>query len=94
MGHALKPDFILRELEPSEAGFDYGLAMAHILQHLSQREVAGFLGYKSKSSIVEILSGQIPQHPQGERLYILYFEMFGEKPPLPNVRHSAHAMST
>lgn len=82
MGHALRPEFVLRELEPDECGFDYGLAMAEVLQHLSQREVAGFLGYKSNASVIEILSGHIPMHPQGERLYILYVEMFGAKPPL------------
>lgn len=93
MGHALNPRFVLRELEPAECGFDYGLAMAEVLRHLSYDEAAGFIGYKSKASITKILSGTIPDHPQGERLYILYVEMFGAKPPL-RVSRSEQMAST
>lgn len=93
MGHALNPEFVLRELEPEESGFDYGLALAEVLRHLSYDEAAGFLGYKSKGSITKILDGEIPMHPQGERLYILYVELFGHKPPL-RVSHSERILST
>lgn len=72
---------LIRELRPDEYGFDYGLALAELLRHFSYEQIAGFLGYRSKASISKLMSGAIPDHPRGERLYILYFEFFGRKPP-------------
>lgn len=74
--------FILRELLPHETGFDYAQAIREINRRLSYDEIAGFCGYDSRSSVGRILTGQVPSHPQGEAIYILYVELFGKKPPL------------
>lgn len=77
---------ILRELNRSEVGFDYSRAVLELNRRWSYEQIAGFCGYKSKSPIADIVGGAIPNHPAGERLYILYVETFGSKPP--NVRQS------
>lgn len=74
--------FLLRELLPYEIGFDYAKAVERINTRLSYDEIAGFCGYESRSSVGRVLTGQVPSHPQGEAIYILYVELFGEKPPL------------
>lgn len=74
-----------RELMPGEYGFDYSQAVREINHSSgwSYQRLAAYLGYKSKGTIGDIVTGAVvPDHPRGEKLYILYFEMFGRKPPI------------
>lgn len=74
---------ILRELLPSEAGYDYAQAVRELNRTLSYDDIAGFCGYQSKSSVADLAAGRsIPDHPRGERLYILYVETLQRKPPI------------
>jgi len=72
-----------RELEPGEFGFDYARTVLEINHNgWSYERIADYLGYSSKATISGILSGAVPDHPRGEKLYILYVEMFDRKPPI------------
>ena len=74
-----------RELSSSEYGFDYAQTVREI-NHASEwsyARIAQYLGYKSKATVGEIVAGDtVPDHPRGEKLYILYVEMFNRKPPI------------
>ena len=63
-------------------GFDYALAMAEIRTKLSFGKISDYLGYESRTSIYRVLDGAIPPHPQGEAIWALYRELFGDKPPV------------
>ena len=65
---------------PIQAGFDYPVTLLELRTVMSYEEIAAACGWESKSSIVRVLNGAIPAHPQGEALYILYVETFGRKP--------------
>lgn len=63
-----------------EVGFDYGRALLRISHRLTYSQIGEFVGYEP-SSIGRIIAGQqIPAHPQGEAIWSLYVELFGEKP--------------
>lgn len=63
-------------------GFHYAATLRELNRVYDYDEIKDFCGYKSKSSISKVLSGkQVPSHPQGELIYILYFETFNKKPP-------------
>lgn len=82
MGHA--HDLKFRTLLPHEVGYDYRQAVLEINHGgWSYEQIAFFCGYEDRSSIARVAAGQrIPNHRAGEALYILYVELFGEKPPL------------
>lgn len=63
-------------------GFDYAMAMLEIRKMMTYEEIAACLGYESAMSVVNIIKGRLPNHPQGEALYVLYLELFGRKPPM------------
>jgi hypothetical protein len=64
-------------------GFDYAATLRELNKIYDYEEIAEFCRYKSKSSISKVLSGKrVPSHPQGELIYILYYETFNNtKPP-------------
>jgi hypothetical protein len=63
-------------------GFDYARAVARLRTRFTDHDIA-LACHVSKNTIGEWLnSGRIPGHDHGERLYILYRETFGEKPPV------------
>jgi len=67
--------------EPSvPSGFDYSLALLKIRAKMTYQEIAEYIGYESANGVYKVISGSIPNHKVGEAIYILYFEMFGEKP--------------
>lgn len=86
MGHMLCMQIVPidRELMPGEFGFDYAQAAREINHEpgWSYERIAEYMGYKSKATVAEIVAGAIPDHPRGEKLYILYVEMFHRKPPI------------
>ncbi len=63
-------------------GFNYKAAIQRISAELSYAKIAEYLGYESKASVLNILNGSVPAHPQGEAIWALYKEMFNERPPL------------
>lgn len=69
-----------------EAGFDYVHTILALREHYSYASIAEYCGYEGRASISYMLNGGVPSHPQGEALYILYFETFGKKPPVKNVQ--------
>lgn len=72
-------------MEPgAPVGFNYSLAILHILKVRTYQEVADFLGYESVGSIGNIINGRVPNHPQGEAIFVLYRQLFGRKPPMTN----------
>ena len=73
-----------RVLSPHEVGFDYRRTLLEINHGggLSYQQIADFAALGSKSTIARIVAGSIPDHPTGEAIYILYFELFAKKPPL------------
>lgn len=78
----LSTDFVLRELETHEYGYDYAQTVRE-LSHagFTYAAIAQFCGYSSRNSIHQILSGTEPFHGAGERLYAMYVEVFARKPP-------------
>lgn len=74
-----------------EAGFDYARAIMDLRACMTYEEIADYCGFESKQTIANIVAGRrIPQHPQGEALYILYFETFNRKPPRSLVSVTVH----
>lgn len=65
---------------PIQAGFDYAQTLIELRKVFNYEEIAHRCGWDSKGSVTKVLKGAIPAHPQGEALYILYFETFGKKP--------------
>ncbi len=63
-------------------GFDYARAVLEIRKRMTYEEIAACLGYEYASSVGNIVNGRIPNHPQGEALFVLYRELFGCKPPM------------
>ncbi len=63
-------------------GFDYAKAVLEIRKRMTYEEIAACLGYEYASSVGNIVNGRIPNHPQGEALFVLYLELFGRKPPM------------
>lgn len=63
-------------------GFDYARAMLEIRKLMTYEEIAACLGYENAQSVGNIINGRIPNHPQGEALFVLYRELFGCKPPM------------
>jgi hypothetical protein len=62
-------------------GFDYAGAVAELLTRFSGEEIAAACE-AGKSAVEHWRDGSaIPRHDRGERLYILYVETFGKKPP-------------
>lgn len=76
-----------------QAGYDYAMAILELRSRFTYDRIAEFCGYESKGAIANILCGGIPLHPQGEAIYILYFETFGRKPPAI-VQKTEPALST
>lgn len=62
-------------------GFDYAAAVRELHRYLTYDQIAEYCGYESKRSILNVLTGAIPDHPKGEAIYILFVEMFRMKPP-------------
>jgi hypothetical protein len=67
---------------PIQAGFDYVQTLLELRVRFTYDEIAHRCGWESGASISKILKGAIPAHPQGEALYILYFETTGRKPKI------------
>jgi hypothetical protein len=63
-----------------KAGYDYAGAVKRLKTVHTFEKIAGFCGYESVLSVRRVLQGSIPSHPQGEAIYIMYVETFGEKP--------------
>lgn len=84
-----------RELQPEEVGFDYAQAVREV-NHAgwSYARIANFCGYRSRQSITNLLDGDVPSHLQGERLYILYVEVIGRKPPPRKVNQNGQGVPT
>ncbi len=65
-------------------GFDYAATLLKLNEIYDYDQIAEFCRYKSKSSISKVLSRErVPSHPQGELIYILYYETFNKRKP-PN----------
>jgi len=65
-------------------GFDYARAILEIRQFHTYDQIAEFCGFTDKAIVSRIASGkEIPRHPQGEALWVLYVNEFGQKPPMP-----------
>lgn len=62
-------------------GFDYAKAMIEISRRLTYWQIAEYCGYEGKQSVLDVIQGHIPSHPQGEAIWALYVELFGHKPP-------------
>lgn len=62
--------------------FDYAKALLEIRKRMTYEEIAAFIGYESVGSIGDIIRGRIPNHPQGQAIYVLYIELFKRKPPM------------
>ena len=62
-------------------GFDYQRAILDLSRRLTYEEIAKAIGYDSKGSISAILKGTVPSHIQGEAIWALYCDTFGQKPP-------------
>ncbi len=77
---------IFRELPalPEKVGFDYRATVNELLSVYRAWQIGFYLGYEGDRSVWNIARGQkeSPHHKTGERLYILYVETFGKKPPL------------
>lgn len=66
-----------------EAGFDYRRTVLELRVVKTYEQIAEFCGYASSASVARIAAGtQVPAHPQGEALWIMYWELFNRKPPL------------
>ena len=63
-------------------GFDYSLAVLHILKQRTYEQLAAHLGYESVGSISKLIDGATPPHPVGEAIYVLYVHLFQKKPPM------------
>lgn len=64
-------------------GFDYSRALLRIRGQQTYEQVAEFCGFAGKSVVSKIVNdGHIPTHPQGEAIWALYVQLFGEKPPM------------
>lgn len=89
----MTPQITIRLLLPNEYGYNYAQAIREI-NHAgwSYESIADWIGYESRTTISRILNnGAIPSHPEGEKLFILYFELFHRKPPM-NVAQREHGM--
>ena len=63
-------------------GFDYPAALRRLNTVYDYEQIAEFCRYKSKGSISKALEGKrTPSHPQGELIYILYWETFNHEKP-------------
>ena len=67
---------------PHQVGFDYAAALRELHEVMTLAQIAEVCGYESKGSVLNVLNGGIPSHPQGEAIYVLYVETFNRKPPL------------
>jgi len=67
-------------------GFDYPRTVLELRAMFADDEIAVACGV-SKNTIGTWLTGTMPAHDSGERLYILYVETFDKKPPFkkPNL---------
>jgi len=64
-------------------GFDYAHALLRIRGAQTYEQIAEFCGFACKQDIGKVINdGRIPSHPQGEAMWALYFQLFGEKPPM------------
>ena len=66
----------------SPVGFDYANAIRALARKMTYEQIAKACGYDSRNSVYRVLNGAIPSHPQGEALFVLYREAFGDKPPM------------
>lgn len=66
------------------AGFDYDNATREIYGRVrSFQRIADLLGFSSANAVINIMrNGAIPSHPEGERIWIMYVDLFGKKPPM------------
>lgn len=62
-------------------GFDYAEALKSIATQMTYVVIADYIGYESSSSVERVIAGAIPPHPQGEAIWALFREIFGDKPP-------------
>ena len=67
-------------------GFDYSKALLEVREFMTYDEIAEYLGYGSKASILQIIRGTLPAHPQGEAIWVLYRSLFARKPPLTDAQ--------
>lgn len=72
--------FRLRPIH-EEVGFDYVAALRRIKTRLTYEEIAYATGYESNGGVSRIIDGAVPSHVQGEAIWALYVELFGERPP-------------
>jgi hypothetical protein len=64
-------------------GYDYGRAVRELLKAgLRLGYIADYCLFSSKTSVSRLRDGKgpVPDHMQGEALYVLYRQMFDEKP--------------
>lgn len=67
---------------PIPVGFNYAQALLEIRKRMTYEEIAAFIGYENASSVAQIIKGRIPNHPQGQAIWVLYVELFDKKPPM------------
>ena len=63
-------------------GFDYAKALLEIRKKRTYEQIAEYCGYETPSAISRVLTGSVPSHPQGEAIWALHCELFGQKPPV------------
>jgi hypothetical protein len=73
------------------AGFDYDTAMREIYWRVKNfKRIANLLGFSSAASVINIMRhGAIPSHPEGERIWIMYVDLFDKKPPMTRGQDAA-----
>lgn len=63
-------------------GFDYAAAVEKLHSKLSYAHIAEFCGYETAVSLLKVSRGATPSHPQGEAIWVLYRNTFGQRPPV------------
>lgn len=72
-------------------GFDYSAALLRIRGKRTYAEIAEYCGYEDGSAISKIIQGdREPSHKRGEAIWVLYLELFGEKPPRSHAQAAGH----